>query len=187
MHWLSEIKRIILIRLAVRGNVILGKAVHIGPFSIVSASRDLRIGAKTYVGKFCTLQVNGYIGRGVLIGNSVGIVGRRDHTIRPAGTFVRDGRWIGTDVRLANDPANTIEIGDDVWIGYGCTILSGIRIGRGAIIAAGSVVHKDVGAYDIVAGNPATVIGLRFDTAEAAIHDEYLVKFFGSCDDRGYH
>ena len=54
-------------------------------------------------------------------------------------------------------------IGNDVWIGYGATILNGAKIGDGAIIAAGSVVTKDVEPYSIVGGNPAKLIKKRFD------------------------
>ena len=56
-------------------------------------------------------------------------------------------------------------IGNDVWIGYKATILSGVAIGDGAVIAANSTVTKNVGAYEIVAGNPAKVIKKRFDEA----------------------
>lgn len=55
-----------------------------------------------------------------------------------------------------------IEIGDDVWIGYGSTILSGVKIGQGAIVAAGSVVVKDVPEYSIVGGVPAKILKYRF-------------------------
>lgn len=55
-----------------------------------------------------------------------------------------------------------MEIGNDVWIGYGATILSGVRIGDGAIVGANAVVTKDVPPYAIVAGNPAHVIRMRF-------------------------
>ena len=55
-----------------------------------------------------------------------------------------------------------IVVGDDVWIGIGATILSGVKIGQGAIIAAGSVVTKDVPAYSIVGGNPSKIISYRF-------------------------
>lgn len=61
-------------------------------------------------------------------------------------------------------PASTIDISDDVWIGHNAVILPDVRkIGRGAVIAAGSVVTKAVPAYAIVAGNPARVIRYRFD------------------------
>lgn len=55
-----------------------------------------------------------------------------------------------------------IVIDDDVWIGYGATILSGVHIGQGAVIAAGAVVSKDVPPYAIVGGVPAKVIKCRF-------------------------
>lgn len=57
-------------------------------------------------------------------------------------------------------------IGNDVWVGYGVTILNGVNVGDGAIIAAGSVVTKDVPPYSIVGGNPAKVIRLRFSENE---------------------
>lgn len=54
-------------------------------------------------------------------------------------------------------------IGNDVWIGQHVTILPGIKVGNGVIIAASSVVTQDVPAYHIVGGNPAKIIGKRFD------------------------
>lgn len=57
-----------------------------------------------------------------------------------------------------------ITIGDDVWIGMETMILSGVTIGRGAIIAARSVITKDIPPYAIVGGNPAKVIKYRFGT-----------------------
>lgn len=56
-----------------------------------------------------------------------------------------------------------IVVGDDVWIGYRAIILSGVHIGQGAVIAAGSVVTKNVPPYAIVGGNPAKIIKYRFD------------------------
>jgi acetyltransferase-like isoleucine patch superfamily enzyme len=57
----------------------------------------------------------------------------------------------------------TVKIGSDVWIGQDVTILEGVVVGHGAIIGAGSVVTKEVLPYEIVAGNPAEVKGIRFD------------------------
>lgn len=55
-------------------------------------------------------------------------------------------------------------IEDDVWIGHNAMILPNVsRVGRGAVIAAGAVVTKDVAPYAIVAGNPARVLRMRFD------------------------
>lgn len=59
-------------------------------------------------------------------------------------------------------------IGNDVWIGYRATILSGVTVGDGAVIAAGAVVTKDVPPYAIVGGNPAKLIKYRFDNETIA-------------------
>lgn len=65
-----------------------------------------------------------------------------------------------------------VVIGSDVWIGYDSLILSGVTIGDGAVIAARSVVTKDVPPYAIVGGNPAKVIKYRFDesTIKSLLH-----------------
>jgi virginiamycin A acetyltransferase len=61
-----------------------------------------------------------------------------------------------------------VVIGNDAWIGQGVTILSGVTIGDGSVVAARSVVTKDVPAYGIVAGNPVRLIRQRFDEATIA-------------------
>ncbi len=55
-----------------------------------------------------------------------------------------------------------VKIGNDVWLGAGCVILSGVAIGNGAVIGCRSVVTRNVPDYAIVAGNPATIIRMRF-------------------------
>lgn len=69
------------------------------------------------------------------------------------------------DLKMGDEAISkgAIEIKDDVWIGYNSLILSGVTIGQGAVIAAGSVVVKDVPPYAIVGGNPAKIIKYRFD------------------------
>lgn len=69
-----------------------------------------------------------------------------------------------------------VVIGNDVWLGYGCTILSGVKIGSGACVAAEAVVTKDVPPYAIVAGNPAKVIKYRFE--EKQIHALLEIKWW---------
>lgn len=59
-------------------------------------------------------------------------------------------------------------IGNDVWIGYRATLLAGIEVGHGAVIASRSVVTADVPPYAIVAGNPARVVRMRHSDADIA-------------------
>ena len=61
-----------------------------------------------------------------------------------------------------------IEVGHDVWLGYGAMVMPGTRIGNGVIVGAGSVVRGDVPDYTVVAGNPAHVVRRRFTDDEIA-------------------
>lgn len=74
-----------------------------------------------------------------------------------------------------------IIVDDDVWIGYGVTILSGVHIGRGAVIAAGAVVTKDVPPYAFVGGVPARIIKYRFSPEIIA---ELMKIDFNKLDDQ---
>lgn len=162
---------------AVRENVTLGVGVHIGPGSVLSSASGLTIGDGTYIGKGCTIQVSGSIGRGTLIANRVGIVGKLDHDYTCVGTPVSYSPWIGTPGSPLQG-TDRVDIGEDVWIGYGATVLSGISIGRGAIVAAGAVVTKDVAPYTIVGGNPARVLAERFDREQIAPHEAGTAEFW---------
>ena len=64
--------------------------------------------------------------------------------------------------KQGNSEPKPVIIDDDVWIGYGAIIMSGVHIAQGAVVAAGAVVVKDVPAYAIVGGVPAKVIKYRF-------------------------
>ncbi len=88
-----------------------------------------------------------------MLASSVAIVGG-DHVFRQKGRLMIEGgreHWKPTI------------IGNDVWVGYGAIILNGVTIGDGVIVAAGSVVVKDVPPYTIVAGNPARFLCDRFN------------------------
>jgi virginiamycin A acetyltransferase len=74
-----------------------------------------------------------------------------------------EGRTDGRQILKRIKRKGQILIGNDVWIGDGVTILGGVRIGDGALIAADSVVVKDVPPYAVVGGNPAKIIKYRFD------------------------
>jgi len=165
---------------AVRKNVRFGRGLHLGLGTIVDASRSLTIGEDVYIGKGCTVEVDGRIGDGVLIANRVGLVGRNDHDYRAVGRPMRRAPWIG-DADFDAGLRDELVIEDDVWIGYGAIVLSGVTVGRGAIVAAGALVARDVPPYAIAAGVPARVVGRRFseeqiDAHETALHGRRMTK-----------
>jgi len=77
-------------------------------------------------------------------------------------------------VSHVGDEHATITIEEDCWIGAGCILLMKASIGRGAVVAAGSVVTKMVPPYAVVAGNPARVIGVKFSKDDIIKHEEAL-------------
>ena len=85
----------------------------------------------------------------------------------PFPAFIEEARSIQNYGGTRGD----VRIGNDVWLASGCTILSGVTIGDGAVVAARSVVSRNVEPYSIVAGNPARHIRFRFDqrTCEALL------------------
>jgi acetyltransferase-like isoleucine patch superfamily enzyme len=161
-------------KVAIKQNVTVGKRFHVGPFSRIWAPNRLVFGDDCYVGKYCTIEVDGVIGSGVLIANNVGLVGRADHDITQVGSLISRSRWIGDPDY--NPDRSTITVEDDVWIGFAAVVLSGVTIGRGAIVASGAVVTRDVPPYAIVGGNPARQLAERFDTETAAEHERLLRK-----------
>lgn len=108
------------------------------------------------------------VGRFTSIGQDVVVVlgNHRTDTVTTY-PFKSLRRFWHTAAGTADDHSSKgdVDIGSDVWIGQGVTILSGVRVGDGAVLAAQSVVTKDVPPYAVVAGNPARVIRLRFDDA----------------------
>lgn len=77
--------------------------------------------------------------------------------------------WPGAaGIQGSHATRGNVVIGHDVWLGSQCMVLSGVTIGTGAVVAARSVVTRDIPPYAIVAGNPARVIRLRFDEEKVA-------------------
>lgn len=136
----------------------------------------ITIGDDCYIGRYCTVETNTRIGNFVLIGNLVGLIGKYDHDYSQVGVPMRLAPWIGDPGYAFKGKDQVLTIEDDVWIGFGSTVLSGVTIGRGAIVAAHSVVSHDVPPYAIVAGVPAKVIGYRFTEEEILRHE---MKIYG--------
>jgi acetyltransferase-like isoleucine patch superfamily enzyme len=155
------------IRWAIRGKVVHGVNLRLGQGSIVWSANGLSIGHDVSIGRNCTIEVDGVIGDYCLLSTGVGIIGRDDHDVHELGVPVRDSTWIADRQPQGRD---RVEIGQDVFIGFGSIILSGVKIGDCAIVAAGSVVVDDVGRFDIVAGQPARKVGERFPKNEGLAH-----------------
>ena len=82
------------------------------------------------------------------------------HRLDCVSTFPFRGKLVGDVEAMTKGP---IGLEDDVWIGYGATVLSGVTLGKGSVVGAGALVCGDVPSYAIVAGIPAKVIRYRFD------------------------
>jgi len=112
----------------------------------------VKAGNNVFLGRYVHIASNLIIGNDVMIASQVSFVGG-DHRIDEIGnTPMKDAGIEGW---------KTTRIGNNVWIGHGSIILAGINIADGAVVAAGSVVTKDVAENSIVAGNYAKEIRKR--------------------------
>ncbi|GGC67140.1 hypothetical protein IEU95_03560 [Hoyosella rhizosphaerae] len=125
----------------------------------VFATHGLTIDHFVKIGPDTHIEVNGTIGSFCGISHHTCIVGRRDHDMSTVGVPVAATPWVGDRELNADD---ILTMGRDVYVGAGSTILSGVTIGDAAVIAAGSVITKDVPPFAVVAGTPGKVVGKRF-------------------------
>lgn len=107
---------------------------------------NIHVGDEFYAGYNCVILDMGEvrIGDNCMLGPNVGIY-TAGHSIEPLG-------------RNKSGYTIPINIGNDVWVGGNCVILAGVTIGDNSVVAAGSIVTKDVPKNTVVAGNPARVI-----------------------------
>lgn len=149
----------------------------VGNFSHIHCCK---IGKMTYIGSSCSLLYT-KIGKYCSIaGNVKTIIGEHPAhdwvSTHPAfystncvcgKTFSKTKQF--KEQKYTDEPNNImVDIGNDVWIGSEALIMNGVKIGDGAIIAAGAVVTKDVSPYTIVGGVPAKITGQRFKDEDIA-------------------
>lgn len=113
------------------------------------------LGDRLIIGKFCA------IARGIEF-----VMNGANHRMASVTTYpfnIMGGGWEAFTPSVEELPfkGDTV-VGNDVWIGQDVTVMPGVRIGDGAVVAARSVVTRDVPAYAVVGGNPAKVIRMRF-------------------------
>lgn len=133
-------------------NVSLNES-HLGDFTYITSGTQI---SKTSIGKFCSIGPNSKIG--------LGKHPSKDFVSTHPIFFSTSGQ---AQITFADQnyfkEFETISIGNDVWIGANVIVMDGINIGDGAIIAAGSVVTKDVPPYAISGGVPSKIIRYRFE------------------------
>jgi acetyltransferase-like isoleucine patch superfamily enzyme len=123
------------------------------------------LGNDVGIGNNCCFLCDTIIGNKVAIAGNVAFLNSDDHNYRIIGKMMWDS---------GRGDKYKIIVEDDVWIGYGAIILSPAVIGKGSIVAAGSIVTKNVSPYSIVGGNPAKVIKSRFSLEEIIKHEQIL-------------
>ncbi len=153
--------------LALRGvtlgdGVTIGRGASIRPSSYygMDPGEGLEVGSGTAIGAYCWIGASGFVSIGcdVLFGPRVVLIPENHNFEDTEATIKSQG--------VARDG---IVIGDDCWIGCNVTILSGVTIGRGSIVAAGAVVRNDVALHSIVGGVPAKLIRSRKPESEVRV------------------
>jgi chloramphenicol O-acetyltransferase type B len=114
------------------------------------------------IGRFCSIATNVQIGLG---NHPTNLISTSTLFYKKKNTF--DIELIDKDINFSE--YKTTIIGNDVWIGSSAIILDGVKVGTGAIIAAGAIVTKDVPPYAIVGGVPAKIIKYRFSDEQIQI------------------
>jgi len=125
-----------------KGNITIGKYCYIGMLTHIWSAENILIGDR------------------VLISHGVNIHDFDSHPFSPHRRHLQELKLFenGHTGDLEDVPSASIIIEDDVWIGFGSTILKGVKIGKGSIIGANTVVTKDIPEYSVVVGNPAKIV-----------------------------
>ena len=140
--------------------IVAGNRVTIGKHAIIRPSNmyggtvgeGMRIGNNSSIGPFAYIGCSGFIeiGDNVIMGPRVGIYAENHHFDN-----------IDIPIKEQGVIRGFVKIEDDCWIASNVVILSGVTVGRGSVIASGSVVTKDVPSFSVVAGVPARIVKSR--------------------------
>lgn len=149
-----------------------GKNVKISPECKFSGIQNIYVGNHVVVGAetmIMTTRAKVIFGDYVFFAPKVSVI-TGDHRFDILGKYMLE---VGDTDKSTEDDQDVIFEGDN-WIGTGAIVLKGVTVGRGSIVAAGSVVTKSIPPYSIVAGIPAKVIKKRFTDAQIKVHESLL-------------
>ncbi len=124
--------------------------INVGHYTSIQ-DRCILIGDVT-LGSYCTLAPNVYISSG-----------RHYFELQPAELIKDQDRHVAQDKALSAAHSKPVLVEEDCWLGINAVVMSGVTIGKGAVVGANSVVTKDVAPYTVVAGAPAKPIKKRLD------------------------
>lgn len=154
-----------------------GKNVYLRPMSSdIKGLWNLSVGDGTSIPKGSTIYCTDapcVIGRKVLFGPKPTII-TGNHRSDLVGKYITDITVADKYVNGQNAYDAPVVIEDDVWVGANVTILCGVTIGRGSVIAAGAVVTKSCAPYSIIGGVPAKLIRMRFTEEQIKEHERLL-------------
>jgi acetyltransferase-like isoleucine patch superfamily enzyme len=147
-----------------RQAIAVGNHCHIlGQLLVLAHGGTIQIGDFCFIGEGSRLwsATSIKIGNRVLVSHGVNIHDHDAHSLSAHSRHMHALQILnhGHPSSLEDVASKPVNIEDDAWIGFNSTILKGVTIGRGAIVAAATVITKDVPEFAIVAGNPARLIG----------------------------
>jgi acetyltransferase-like isoleucine patch superfamily enzyme len=146
--------------------VVSQQRLRVGEGTVVQANVTLHCGGLEWCHGQGGISIgrNGFIGQGCVL-YGAGLISIGDDVLISPGVVIASHQHSFEDpeivIRLQPTRMAEVVIESDVWIGSSATILPGVKIGRGAIVAAGAVVSRDIAPFEIVAGVPATRLRLR--------------------------
>lgn len=149
-----------------------GRDVYFTPSDSVFLYENMYVGNDVHIAyhaDFVASKSKIIIGDHVVFGPHVSIRGG-DHRTDLVGKFITE---VDDTLKIPGNDADVVFEGDN-WIGMNSTILKGVCIGRGSIVAAGAVVNKSTPPYSIVGGVPAKVLKMRFSQEQIVEHERLL-------------
>lgn len=145
-------------------SLVLGDDCYIGRYVELGPRSKIEIGSYTSIQDRCIFVGDVTIGRYCLFSLNVLISsGRHYFDLKPSLLIKDQDKMLVSDEKLMKQHSKPVAVEDDCWLGINVVVMSGVTIGKGAVVGANSIVTKDVAPYTVVAGVPAKLIKKRLD------------------------